>query len=472
MKKKLQRFLSRLKENYCRKKADSLLKKGLQNGKKAFTGPFVAEIDLTERCANKCIACWVHSPLLKEKRGRGLEIGFPDLKKWLSEFRRLGVKHLHLAGAGEPLLHPHIQEAIREMRRLEFTVNLNTSLYPLPEGFAKLLTETGVQTLTVSLWAGAKEEWERMHPGVPSAHFDRISSFLFELEKMKRERNTPFPHVKIFNVITSLNYQNIEGMNDFAISHFVDEMEFQAVDIIPGVTDQLKLDPAMGACVLEQLAKIRKRGDFTARFIGEGNCLELGFSGIGQEQKEFGRFYHPFKSGFRVEKDRIFCPKGFSSNKDSWVRDHPYPALSFEWAASQCQGCSEGPVCYPMPTSVPVITGFTNLLGIGSFIRRITSLDPGKDHEIIKNRPCLMGWYYTRLQSDGTIIPCCKASNFPMGSLKEENFSSIWYGNLMDEFREKGRLKKENSSYFNNINCLSGCDNLGMNLRLIRKIDI
>ena len=42
--------------------------KGVNNGRKAFRGPYTVQIDLTDRCNNSCIACWVHSPLVDKKK--------------------------------------------------------------------------------------------------------------------------------------------------------------------------------------------------------------------------------------------------------------------------------------------------------------------------------------------------------------------------------------------------------------------
>jgi len=46
-------------------KLNELILKGVEDGKRAFIGPRIVQIDLTGKCNNDCIGCWVHSPFIK-----------------------------------------------------------------------------------------------------------------------------------------------------------------------------------------------------------------------------------------------------------------------------------------------------------------------------------------------------------------------------------------------------------------------
>ncbi|MBW2096491.1 MAG: hypothetical protein JRI80_16580 [Deltaproteobacteria bacterium] len=41
---------------------------GILNAPFAFSGPGIAQIDLTNNCNNACIACWCHSPMLGDQK--------------------------------------------------------------------------------------------------------------------------------------------------------------------------------------------------------------------------------------------------------------------------------------------------------------------------------------------------------------------------------------------------------------------
>ena len=463
--KKIRHYLRK----HAQQKHERLILKGIHSTCRACTGPLMLELDLTDQCMNTCLACWVHSPLLKIKKAHKKHILFHDLKHWLHDFKKAGIEEIRLAGAGDPMNHPQILDILKELKKNNFKVCLNTSLLPLPENFAELLTDIRLDDLTLSLWAGNSGEWTLMHPKVPEDHFQKISSFLLELEKYKKEKNTVFPRTRIYNVITSMNSENLSGMLQYAVGHFSDRIEFQVADIFPDIRE-LTLKPDQILDIKKQIKALYSFPGYTDEFIGNGNRLHLEESPDSQEQKEFGRFYHPVENGFTWKSAKeILCPRGLNYIRKSWTHDHPYPAFHYEYDTTVCSNCSRAPLCYPHPKSVPLCVRFTNLTGIGTFLRRLESLNTHSsmgetDKSAVLNTPCLAPWYYGRILSDGQFIPCCKASKMPMGNLYHTSFKKIWFGKNMNEFRQKAYRISENYSYFSAIQCIKGCDNLGENL--------
>ena len=105
-------------------------------------------------------------------------------------------------------------------------------------------------------------------------------------------------------------------------------------------------------------------------------------------------------------------------------------------------------------------------MGYGSFYRRIASsgVSSGRyDAEIIDKLPCTVGWTYARVLTNGDVIPCCKADDMPLGNLHENTFREIWTGERYREFRIKARDLSKRNPFFEPIQCLKACDNLGMN---------
>jgi MoaA/NifB/PqqE/SkfB family radical SAM enzyme len=408
-----------------------------------------------------------------QKLKRVFTLDFALLQNWIREFQDLEVEEVHLAGAGDPLVHPQIIPILKNLKDAGLRVNLNTALYPLPENFAENLVEQKVDLLTASIWAGSEEEWIRMHPGVDRKAFGEIENFLQALHAWKKKKKSLLPRLKMYHVITSQNFCALEKMVEFGIRHYADEVEFQSVDLIPGATEHLKLTPAMVQKVLEQLKSLRARQDYTEEFIGPNNRLDLDSTEPNQERKEFGRFYKPLKEGFYLipETHRVHCPREQEQVKRVWIHDHPYPAHAYEFDVKICTQCDRGSLCYETPKSLPLEISYLNLKGVGSFLRRIQAHleDDCKEAKLVNKIPCTVGWTYGRILANGQYVPCCKAANFPLGDLSKQSFSSIWFGVSLNEFREKAKTLRKDNPYFSKIQCLKGCDNLGMNLETIEK---
>ncbi|EKD28739.1 MAG: hypothetical protein ACD_79C00228G0005 [uncultured bacterium] len=450
-----------------RRKKSQLIKKGILSSNKAYTGPNTLEIDITDYCANSCLACWIHSPRLAHKKQNLYSLDFTEIQKCIKDFKKSGIEKIQLSGGGEPLCHPEVLKILTLFKNYGFYVNLNTSLYPVPDNFAEFAVKNKIDMLTISLWAGNDEFWEIMHPKANKNHFATISKFLLELKKIKEKNKCDFPRVRIYNVITSLNYQNIEEMVNFGITHYADEMEMQAVDTITNVTDDLNLQHHQVLHVLKTLDKLRSRKDYTNEFIGPNNELDILSFEDYQEQKEYGRFFHLLAEGFSLNDDKVHisCPNNHQNFRKSWIHDHPYPAFSYEYPHEKCLKCACNFKCYPEKKSVPLTVSFMNLKGIGSFIRRINSSDNNiKENTLINKVPCLAGWIYARIKACGDIIPCCKASEMSLGNIKNDSFKKIWFGNKFNEFRQNAKLLPKTHKYFDKINCIKSCDNIGMNI--------
>jgi MoaA/NifB/PqqE/SkfB family radical SAM enzyme len=83
------------------------------------------------------------------------------------------------------------------------------------------------------------------------------------------------------------------------------------------------------------------------------------------------------------------------------------------------------------------------------------------DGSLLDGLPCQIGWFYTIIRADGSVIPCCKGCNRPMGNVNDRPFREIWVSPLYDDFRDKAKRLPKTDPYFEPIGCLKMCDNLG-----------
>jgi len=215
---------------------------GVLDGRRAFVGPELLQIDLTNKCNNNCIACWCRSPLLGSA-GISAEVGGQTLEyelvaQTLRDAAHMGTSDVYLAGGGEPFMHPRIMDIIRLIKELGFRCHVNTNFTLVDEERAAQLQDYRVDNLIVSLWAATPKTYVACHPNQTVATFERLFAVLDFLVKRKQGGG---PHIKLYNVIMSRNYHEVVAMARFACELGVDAVEYTVADVIPGYTDELLL---------------------------------------------------------------------------------------------------------------------------------------------------------------------------------------------------------------------------------------
>jgi len=444
--------------------------KGIKTNKQSFQGPEVVQIDITNNCNLNCVGCWCHSELMGNEKFSGKwkqqHIKLSILKKLLDDLEKIKVKEIQLAGSGEPSMHPDFIELIRYIKQKDMRLNLVTNFTLLTKEKIKKLVNLDVNYITVSLWAGSAKSYIKTHPNQTGKTFEKIKQNLKYLHSIKKPDN--LPHVKIYNVISRLNYDGLSDMLDFALETKVDFIEFQVIDIVKGKTDRLALTKQNKNKIEKNLLEFKKRKNYFKELIGDSHLKYL-HPQHKKEFMEFGRFFkNTLPKGFNLEfnKKRVICPHGIPSSEmkvDQWQKN------AFLFKIEKCKKCMD------KYNNKPFIVKqeFLNLLGYGSFHRRISSEKIEKaeyEINIVDTFPCYVGWTYARILVNGDIIPCCKAVKKPLGNIYENKFSEIWFSDTYNKFRYMAKTKKKNDLYFKEIECHKSCDNLGMNLETHRKV--
>ena len=119
----------------------------------------------------------------------------------------------------------------------------------------KRLAELKVDNLVVSVWAGTPETYAQTHPNKSEEMFYQIKGMLKLLNSLKKRK----PQSNIYNVISNMNYQELEQMVDFAVDTQSDSLEFTVIDTIPDATDSLILSDEQREKVLQSCKNIDKR---------------------------------------------------------------------------------------------------------------------------------------------------------------------------------------------------------------------
>ncbi len=454
--------------------------KGIRDERRAFCGPHTVQIDLTDKCNNNCIGCWVHSPLLDKKeifpQGEK-ELPFNLVNNLIEELYRLGTQEIILSGSGEPFLYPRIKDVVKLIKSKGIYLNIITNLLLVDEDIAKILVKDKVDLITASIWAGSSQAYAQTHPGVKGMEFEKLKENLKRLAFYKNTHNSLLPHVKIYNVICSKNYDDIENMIDFAKETEADSVEFQVADIIEGKTDFLAIDDFQAQAIFSQFKTIRERRDMvfydTPLDIPVKQFLEEEFS-------DFGKVWKDFQEGFQLSRyaERLICPKGYEGKRDvvSHMELHGVTEIgAFKYQflfGKECDMCELNRDCFGKTGIKKKEVNLLNILSVGTLLRRISCKQKEKILYDLKvnSIPCYIGWYYARILTDGRLIPCCKAAGFPLGNILKQSFSQIWNSPQYKEFRFNAKNLSKGNKYFSKINCLKSCDNWGMNLEIHKRL--
>ncbi len=207
---------------------------GIAHGGRAFGGPYQAALWLTNRCNLQCIHCYFYSPLLPEPNYfevRAARGGFgpepdPDevrtrrtrdadaqaTRTVIDDLVRMGTRSFHVAGSGEPMLHPEAMEFFARIKRAGGWCCMNTNGTLLDRERVEALVGMGFNELRVTTMAGTEEVYARTHPGSPPGTFGRIRDGLLALAERKASAGQAAPRLNLICIVVQ---QNCDALDEF-----------------------------------------------------------------------------------------------------------------------------------------------------------------------------------------------------------------------------------------------------------------
>ncbi len=114
--------------------------------------PLEGQLDLTYRCNNRCVHCWVR--LSKDAPEQVDELGVDEVRGIADEARAMGCRRWGLSG-GEPMLRPEFSEVFDYLTRKAVSYWINTNGTLITPSIARLLVRKG--TKMVSLYGATAE---------------------------------------------------------------------------------------------------------------------------------------------------------------------------------------------------------------------------------------------------------------------------------------------------------------------------
>ena len=112
--------------------------------------PIYVRVKPTNYCNHHCFYCAYDSwnPIVKEQ-GRNAQLPLAKMMEILSDFKEMGIKAVTYSGGGEPLVYPHIVEALEKTLEYGIELSIITNGQKLKNQRAELLKQA--QWVRVSL---------------------------------------------------------------------------------------------------------------------------------------------------------------------------------------------------------------------------------------------------------------------------------------------------------------------------------
>jgi len=124
--------------------------------------PLDGNLDLTYRCNNHCLHCWLWEPQTDDVKKK--ELTFEEIRRIVDETRRMGCQAWKISG-GEPMLRPDFPEIFDYITRKSVHYSLNTNGTLITPQIAQLMARRGRKM--IALYGANPEVHDRVtrNPG-------------------------------------------------------------------------------------------------------------------------------------------------------------------------------------------------------------------------------------------------------------------------------------------------------------------
>lgn len=141
----------------------------------------VTELDLTNRCNNRCPNCCGVNE-------NGAELSQEQVDLIVQNLAAMGNQGVILSGGGEPLISPWFSYAVQELKKRGMKLGLNSNGLALTEELAELIADN-CEYFRISLDAASPEMYLKTH-GMPAAAYHKTLENIKLFSQVKKRRNS------------------------------------------------------------------------------------------------------------------------------------------------------------------------------------------------------------------------------------------------------------------------------------------
>lgn len=213
--------------------------------KKVYIGPEFVSLNIGNSCNLRCKYCWSHAP------GNPFHLKKAHFFSWdkflgiVSDCVDLNVDQVHIAGEGEPTLHPLFPDMMRHLEGKPIKVKLFTNAaFPLKYCSDVIKGDHAV----INLGAVNRQQYRELQG---NDFFDRVVANIERLVSL-RDAMKPAFFIEIAYIVNAVNVKYEQDMCSLASRMGVNSVHFKKMDV-----HGYNRNVAFGGCVFEAERKKR-----------------------------------------------------------------------------------------------------------------------------------------------------------------------------------------------------------------------
>jgi len=191
-------------------------------------------IELTNACNLRCPVCPTHFAMKRQK-------GFMDFelyKSIIDEFKNRKEKpSITMIFAGEPLLHPRVDQFIKYAEENGHKTLLSTNATMLSGDLAKKLIGAGLDNIHLCLDGFSKQSHEEYRKG---SDFEAVKKNIEDFIALKKESKSKKPFVVIQTLLTSFSENEMEKIIKWARDIGADAINFKTLSLGSHTSGEMK----------------------------------------------------------------------------------------------------------------------------------------------------------------------------------------------------------------------------------------
>ncbi len=171
--------------------------------------PIYIRIKPTNYCNHKCYYCsYADSVLgLRDSVKKQDQIPWEKMQEIIADMKEMGVKAVTFSGGGEPLVYPHIVEAMQQILNAGIDLSIITNGQLLKEERAEVLAKA--KWVRVSFDAADADTYAKIRQ-LPLSAFDEVCDNIREFSKIKAD------HCEL-GINFVINHENADQVYDMAV---------------------------------------------------------------------------------------------------------------------------------------------------------------------------------------------------------------------------------------------------------------
>jgi len=219
-------------------------------------GPYEVQLDIIHKCnLASCVTCWFYSPYRKKKISKKWveqTLDFESFKSLVDSIKKIRTTQISIIGEGEPFLHKNIMEMLSYIKESKMKCKVITNGTLLTDKKIHELANIGVDEINISINAGTASTFYKVNPKSPKRIFEKLRENIILFSQYENR-----PIITFSNVISNINYLEIEKMLDFGIECKADRIYFKILDTFSEI-EKLTLNDEQKMEMIDSIMKIDK----------------------------------------------------------------------------------------------------------------------------------------------------------------------------------------------------------------------